>query len=509
MTLTKARDMKARNLRHPEHTRSNSDQSYTFHGMTHSTFCCIDVASLRCSFPVSEFTFPATIPPVKSRAASHSSQPIKGSTSISNSQEPNALSSTFISFEHHAPSSSYSSSDIYTARELDSDTTSSNISQAKYEQILKELSLASSYIFQDGTPEQQAPRSDAGWVKCASSSGRLVSHMFRPPPPVTSMPYAGEQPAQPSVPVSCQSSGLQLIQSCYGDSSDDEEDLQSTEFNSLLTSVIPPVSIKSLSMCTDSAASITPRPKCSGIDSHPMSSSREAVKPVITVLSTCASNTMNVEPTGLVCSGNDSPLHEVDSKLNSEAIMTSIVSSCGETFRPINSTRLVRHVQCNRYSARNCYRSGTNCPISSSGPVNDARVDPVRVTPVNSVFQVDANKRTVPYSSSSINSYQPGAYAQIILFQEHPAHNIHSHLDRLTRHQNDQVMMKQALSKPVKYCSQTYVCRQKFRKGGCAYALYPTDTFGKKGSRNSSDQSLVIETPRESSTDEVLVQFKK
>uniref|UniRef100_A0A915E8M7 Uncharacterized protein n=1 Tax=Ditylenchus dipsaci TaxID=166011 RepID=A0A915E8M7_9BILA len=142
--------------------------------------------------------------------------------------------------------------------------------------------------FQDGTPEQQAPRSDAGWVKCASSSGRLVSHMvsssasshvYAPTPvkwgesEVVSQPSpmgSFQQPAQPSVPVSCQSSGLQLIQSCYGDSSDDEEDLQSTEFNSLLTSVIPPVSIKSLSMCTDSAASITPRPKCSGIDSPPM-----------------------------------------------------------------------------------------------------------------------------------------------------------------------------------------------------------------------------------------------
>uniref|UniRef100_A0A915DNB3 Uncharacterized protein n=1 Tax=Ditylenchus dipsaci TaxID=166011 RepID=A0A915DNB3_9BILA len=108
-------------------------------------------------FQVSEFIFLVIIPPVKSRAASHSPHTIKGFTSISNSQEPNALSSSFISLKLHAPYSTYLSSDINTAREHDSDITSSNISQAKYEQILEELSLASYYILQDSTPEQQAP----------------------------------------------------------------------------------------------------------------------------------------------------------------------------------------------------------------------------------------------------------------------------------------------------------------------------------------------------------------
>uniref|UniRef100_A0A915ENM1 Uncharacterized protein n=1 Tax=Ditylenchus dipsaci TaxID=166011 RepID=A0A915ENM1_9BILA len=269
-------------------------------------------------FQVSEFIFPATIPPVISRAASHrsldsysgnchtstfsSSQPIKGSTSISNSQEPNALSSTFISLEHHALTSSPKhscSSNHPVAKgqvtlfqcgfQFKRKTTLLDYGFQFKKSIKTNIQIISPVLTPDAKGDldfQDSNRTAAGSDQCAMSTRRLVSHMisssasshvFSPTPvkrddevEVSQIGPKGHlQLNQSPASVSCQSSGLQFLQSCYGGSSDDEEDLQSTEFNSLLTSVSHPVSIKSLSVCTESAASITPRPKCSGIDSPP------------------------------------------------------------------------------------------------------------------------------------------------------------------------------------------------------------------------------------------------
>uniref|UniRef100_A0A915EBT9 Uncharacterized protein n=1 Tax=Ditylenchus dipsaci TaxID=166011 RepID=A0A915EBT9_9BILA len=121
-------------------------------------------------FQVSNFTFPAIIPPVISRAASHrfsdsykgnchtstfsSSQPIKGSTSISNSQEPHALSSTIISLEPCAPTSTSTFK------------TASTINQP----VITPEAKGDLYF-------QASNHSNAESVQCAMSSRRRVSHV--------------------------------------------------------------------------------------------------------------------------------------------------------------------------------------------------------------------------------------------------------------------------------------------------------------------------------------------
>uniref|UniRef100_A0A915D2J6 Uncharacterized protein n=1 Tax=Ditylenchus dipsaci TaxID=166011 RepID=A0A915D2J6_9BILA len=150
-----------------------------------------------------------------------------------------------LSLEPHAPSSTYFSSNIYTA-ELDSDTpVRTSASQIRAD---SQRTVSSQFLYIPGWHS----RTELGF----GSENALCHHAvrspiwFRPPPQVTSFsptpvkrdgqveasqpsPKGHLQLNQSPVSVLCQSSGLQLLQSCYGDSSDDEEDLQSTEFNSL------------------------------------------------------------------------------------------------------------------------------------------------------------------------------------------------------------------------------------------------------------------------------------
>uniref|UniRef100_A0A915DAU0 Uncharacterized protein n=1 Tax=Ditylenchus dipsaci TaxID=166011 RepID=A0A915DAU0_9BILA len=383
--------------------------------------CCIlSAASMLprsdVPFQVSEFTFPAIIPPVISRAASHSSQPIKGSTSISNSQEPHALSSSFNSFEpadidmalnsfvddsdfpeldpvlgnssrvSSSSSSSYapSSNGYYTIAPADSDVLLSRMlasipayqSHDRYESV-----SSSSY-----TSFQGSIQLAAGRINALCHNRRLVPIWFRPPPPVTSMPYAVKRDDEVEASQPGPKGSLQLNQSPVlkvQHSSQRQCNISSQQIS------------PSPSVCTENAASITPRPKCSGIDSPPH----------------VVDNTFSLTPfTGSTIGtyGEDredipacTEVHVCEPVLNYPDQSISIGNSIQINSAMLTATEIQPEI---------IIGPGTDCPISSSlYPVYDACVDPVRVTPVNSVFQVDANKRTVPYSSSSINSYQPGA----------------------------------------------------------------------------------------------------
>uniref|UniRef100_A0A915DM32 Uncharacterized protein n=1 Tax=Ditylenchus dipsaci TaxID=166011 RepID=A0A915DM32_9BILA len=258
-------------------------------------------------FPVSEFIFPAIISPVKSRAASHRSldsysgnchtstfsisQPIKGSTSISNSQEPHALSSAFIKSSSIMPTSGLSSNTIISTSPVSirgTARTKSSSLRFTYEASTKPSSesysslasptarLESIFTKPEVIFSSSCAKSSSLLVvdKCAMSTRRPVSHMVSSS--ASSHVYAPTPVKRDDEVKSSQLSStglLQLNQSPVlkvpAQLPASMQNLQSTEFNSLLTSVIHPVSIKSPSVRTESAASNTRRLECSGIDSPP------------------------------------------------------------------------------------------------------------------------------------------------------------------------------------------------------------------------------------------------
>uniref|UniRef100_A0A915DCH2 Uncharacterized protein n=1 Tax=Ditylenchus dipsaci TaxID=166011 RepID=A0A915DCH2_9BILA len=228
-------------------------------------------------FQVSEFIFPAVISPVISRAASHSAQPIKGSIRISNSQEPNALPSTFIKSFSIMPTSGLSSNTIIstspvsirgTARTKSSSLGFTYVSTepCSYQSRMVKSKEASTKPRSDSHSSLASPIARLESIFVSSASDRFHSRV-RLILRQVEFSAGGGQMCYVNTPSGLPYGFVRHLKSrlCPYAAEVKSSQLSSTGVLQLNQSPV----LKSPSVCTENAASDTRKLECSGIDSPP------------------------------------------------------------------------------------------------------------------------------------------------------------------------------------------------------------------------------------------------
>uniref|UniRef100_A0A915DWM1 Uncharacterized protein n=1 Tax=Ditylenchus dipsaci TaxID=166011 RepID=A0A915DWM1_9BILA len=200
-------------------------------------------------------------------------------------------------------------------------------------------------------------------------------------------------------------------------------------------------------------------------------------------------------------------------------ITSSIKSSCGEnspscTERNVQSTSALLTIQKKNpvaivepvQSFGSALSSEIRCssttdikvqaeeePVLSSVSVASIPTSPGRMTYVNSVLQVDAGERSVP--SKTVMSHYPGASCLETSSTISLRTAETSSYDRSSTSKSSKLWCEES-----SMWSRDSDVREKSELVGMLNVMLVPNNFGKKGSRSSRDQDLVIETPRESSS---------